>query len=424
MGTMSTGTPSTQADTSTAVSTDCVIAGGGPAGLMLGLLLARAGVRVTVLEQHGDFLRDFRGDTIHPSTQELLAELGLLERFLARPHADLPEVTMRFSGRQLVLADFTRLPTMRRAIAFMPQWDFLDLLAEAGGEHGGYELRMRTRATGLIHEGDRVVGVRATGPDDDIEIRAKLTVLADGRDSLLRDAAGLVTAGGPSAIDVLWFRIPRTEGEEVPFMQAGDGALLSIPRGDFYQCAHIVRKGAWDATPAALAAMHLRMRTLAPALADRIERVGADDIRVLDVRIQHLTRWSTDGLLAIGDAAHAMSPAGGVGINLAIQDAVAAANLLAPRLADARPTPALLQRVQRRRAPAARITQAFQRRLETVLVRLAEPGTEVPVPLPLPLRVVQHLPAIRHLMGRFIGLGLLPEHIETPNDGEAHAPRR
>ncbi|GEK80527.1 FAD-dependent oxidoreductase [Agrococcus baldri] len=395
---------------SESVTTDCVIVGGGPAGLMLALLLARRGVRTSVLEQHGDFLRDFRGDTIHPSTQQLLHELGLLERFLERPHADLPQVTMSFSGRRLVLADFTRLPTERRAIAFMPQWDFLDLLAEAGREHPAYELRMRTAATALLRDGERIAGVRAEGPDGPVEIRAKLTVLADGRDSALRAQAGLEPVGARSAIDVLWFRLPRHDDEQIPFMQAGDGALLSIPRGDFYQCAHIVRKGAWAGDAASFEAMRRRVGVLAPAFRERMTALTSADLRVLDVRIEHLERWHRDGLLAIGDAAHAMSPAGGVGINLAIQDAVATANALAPQLATARPAERLLRSIQRRRERPARVTQAFQRRLETVLVKLAAPGEQVPVPLPL--RVVQHLPVVRHAMGRFIGLGMLPEHVE------------
>lgn len=377
---------------------------------MLALLLARGGVRVTVLEQHGDFLRDFRGDTIHPSTQQVLHELGLLQRFLARPHADLPQVTMSFSGRSLVLADFTRLPTERRAIAFMPQWDFLDLLAEAGHEHPGFALLMRTAGMSLLRDGARIAGVIAEGPDGAVEIRAKLTVLADGRDSELRAAAGLRPVGAKSAIDVLWFRIPRDPDEQVPFLLAGDGALLSIPRGEFYQCAHIVRKDAWRDDEPSFEAMRRRVGLLAPGFEQRMSVLRLDEVRVLNVRIERLDRWYRDGLLAIGDAAHAMSPAGGVGINLAIQDAVAAANRLVPGLRHARPTEALLREIQQRRERPARVTQAFQRRLETVLVRLAEPGERVPVPLPL--RALQHLPALRHVMGRFIGLGLRPEHVE------------
>lgn len=404
------------------VTTDCVIVGGGPAGMMLGLLLARRGVRVTVLEQHGDFLRDFRGDTIHPSTQQNLHELGLLDRFLERPHADLPQVTLSFSGRRLVLADFTRLPTKRKAIAFMPQWDFLDLLADAGAALPGFDLRMRTAATAVRREGGRIAGVRAEGQAGAVDIRAKLTVLADGRDSTLRAGAGLVPVGPASGIDVLWFRLPRGEGEEVPFMRAGDGALLSIPRGEYYQCAHIVRKGGWGGDERSLDLMRQRAGVLAPGFRDRMSALTVADVRLLSVRIEHLRRWYREGLLAIGDAAHAMSPVGGVGINLAIQDAVAAANALAPRLASARPTAALLHGIQRRRQWPARVTQAFQRRLETVLIKLAEPGQQVPVPVPL--RAVQHLPIARHIMGRFIGLGLRPEHIRPERSAPGRAANR
>lgn len=387
---------------------DCIVVGGGPAGLMLGLLLARAGVRTAVLERHGDFLRDFRGDTIHPSTQEVLLELGLLERFLALPHADMAEVSMRFSGRRLVLADFRRLPTARKCIAFMPQWDFLDLLADAGRALPGFDLRMRHDATALLRDGERITGVVADTPEGRVELRARLTVLADGRDSRLRADAGLEPVGAPSAIDVLWFRLPRSPDESVTFMQVGDGALLSIDRGSFFQAAHIVRRGAWRGDEDSLAALRRRVGALEPSFRARLDDLRLDDVRVLCVRIDRLPRWHRDGLLAIGDAAHAMSPAGGVGVNLAIQDAVAAANALAPRLATARPSEALLHRIQRRREPSARAVQAVQRRLETVLVRVAEPGARVPVPLPL--RVLQRVPPLRHLMGRFIGLGLRPEH--------------
>jgi 2-polyprenyl-6-methoxyphenol hydroxylase-like FAD-dependent oxidoreductase len=404
------------------LQTDCAIVGGGPAGLMLGLLLARRGVRAVVLEQHGDFLRDFRGDTIHPSTQEVLLEIGLLERFLALPHADMPQVAVRFSGHRLVLADFRRLPTARRCITFMPQWDFLDLLADAGRELPGFAVRMHHTGTALLRDGDRVTGVRADGPDGPVEVRARLTVLADGRDSRLRAAAGLAPVGGASAIDVLWFRLPREPGEELPLMQIGDGALLAIDRGEFFQAAHIVRRGVWQGDEASMDAVRRRVAGLEPRFAERVAALEPSAVQVLRVRIDRLERWHRDGLLAIGDAAHAMSPAGGVGINLAIQDAVATANALAPRLAASRPTEAVLERIQRRREPPARATQAFQRRLERVLVRVAEPGSDVPVPLPL--RVVQRLPALRHVAGRFLGIGLRPEHVAAPSTSARHAERR
>lgn len=391
---------------------DCIVVGGGPAGLMLGLLLARQGAHTAVLERHEDFLRDFRGDTVHPSTQEVLAEIGLLDRFLTLPHADMPRVSLRFSGTELVLADFTRLPLRRRCIAFMPQWDFLDLLADAGREHPGFDLRMRTTVTSLIHEDGRVAGVVADGPSGREELRAGLVVLADGRGSELREQAGLRPSGAASAIDVLWFRLPKAPEESTPFAQVGDGGIIAIDRGDFFQIAHIVRRGAWTGDEASLTAMRARVARIQPALAERMQTVELEDVHELRVRIDRLPRWHTDGLLAIGDAAHAMSPAGGVGINLAIQDAVAAANELGPRLAGARPSERVLARIQRRRELPARVTQAVQRRLERVLVQMAEPGRLVPVPLAV--RMVARVPVLRHLIGRFVGLGLRPEHVRQP----------
>ncbi len=392
------------------LQTDAAVVGGGPAGLVLALVLARAGVRVVVLEKHGDFLRDFRGDTVHPSTQDLLAELGLLEAFLALPHVDMARVTMRYAGTDLVLADFARLPTRRRAIAFLPQWDLLHLLASAGTSTGRLDLRMGNEATALMVGDDGgVVGVEAAGPDGPVRVRARVVVAADGRDSLIRAQAGLVPVVRASPIDVLWFRLPRHPGETVPFIQGGAGTLICIDRGAYWQIASLLPAGSWDATPASLEAARARVRRLEPTFAERMDAVVLEDVHLLRVRLERLRRWYRDGLLVIGDAAHAMSPAGGVGINLAVQDAVAAARVLAPVLAaGARPTPSDLARVQRRRAGAARVTQAVQRALQGALL------TDVPDgELPLPLAVLQRCPPLKHLTGRLVGLGVRPEHLPT-----------
>ncbi len=399
-------------DDLTRLSADCVIVGGGPAGLMLGLMLARAGVDVLVLEKHEDFLRDFRGDTIHPSTQDALAELGLLEEFLRLPHADLSRVTLRYRGTDVVLADFSRLPTRRKAIAFMPQHHFLDLIASASEREPHHRLLRSTRVVDLLLDGDRVVGVRAEGPEGPLEVRARLVVACDGRDSDVRRAAGLAPRRSRSAMDVLWFRLPRDADEHLPLFHAGDGALIVIDRGDFYQVAHVVPAGTWQSTPAALARMRASVQTLVPSLAERLATVALDDVKLLRVRIDRLRRWHRDGLLCIGDAAHAMSPAGGVGVNLAIQDAIAAANILAPVLRRGRPTPAALARVQRRRALPAAVVQVVQSAMQRPM--LFRPARRAGHRLPLALRALRRATFVRHVLGRLIGLGLRPEHVRLP----------
>ncbi|WP_243228872.1 FAD-dependent oxidoreductase [Microbacterium sp. CIAB417] len=387
--------------------TDCVIAGGGPAGLMLGLLLARAGVNVTVLEKHADFLRDFRGDTIHPSTQELLGELGLLDAFLARPHADMPRIGISWHGTELTLADFTHLPTRRRVMSFMPQWDFLDLLADAASALPSFRLLRSTRADTLIRDGGRIVGVRATGPEGDVEIRARLVVDASGRDSELRAAAGLTPVGVAAAMDVLWFRLSKAPGESYPFIQAGAGMIITIDRGDFFQIAHVIPAGSWTGSEDDVARMRRRVAAISPRMAGPVADVGPDAVHLLRVRLERLRRWHVDGMLCIGDAAHAMSPAGGVGINLAIQDAVATARILGPILRDRMPTTRDLRRVQRRREWPMRVTQAVQRALQRPLLATTDAATG----LPLPLRVVRDHPRLTRITGRFIGLGARPEHL-------------
>ncbi|WP_244972464.1 FAD-dependent oxidoreductase [Paramicrobacterium fandaimingii] len=384
---------------------DCVVVGGGPAGLMTGFLLARSGVETIVVEKHADFLRDFRGDTIHPSTQELLVELGLLDDFLSRPHADVTKVTMSWNGVELTLADFSHLPTRRKLLSFMPQWDFLDMIADASAQVPAFRLIRSTQVTDVIREGGRISGVTASGPDGEVTLKAKLVIGADGRDSSVRAAAGLSPVGAAAAMDVLWFRLAKSPGETYPFIQAGAGMIITIDRDDFFQIAHVIPAGSWSGTDSDVQLMKQRIMHISPRMADAAADITADDVHVLRVRLERLRRWYEDGLLCIGDAAHAMSPAGGVGINLAIQDAVAAARLLAPVLQRGVPTPAALKRVQRRRSFPARVTQRVQRTLQGPLLASHAPGT----PLPLPLRLLRNVPVLSRLTGRFVGLGIRRE---------------
>ncbi len=329
----------------TALSTTCCIAGGGPAGMMLGFLLARAGIDVTVLEKHGDFLRDFRGDTVHPSTLELIYELGLLDEFLARPHDEVTHLSAQLGDDRVEIADFSRLNTHCKFIALMPQWDFLDFLADHAKKLPTFHLMMNTAATGLVEENGVVVGARTTGGD----IRAALTVAADGRHSVLRDAAGLEVEDQGAPIDVLWFRIGRRDSDPMDtFGHADAGHLMvMLNRTSYWQCAYVIRKGGAKTLMAGdIAAFRQSVGALAPFLGDRLGDIGGwSDVKLLTVTVDRLTRWFKPGLLAIGDAAHAMSPIGGVGINLAVQDAVATANILAGPLLHHTLTPADLEAV-------------------------------------------------------------------------------
>ncbi|HUE95734.1 MAG TPA: FAD-dependent oxidoreductase, partial [Longimicrobiaceae bacterium] len=346
------------------VDCQCCIAGGGPAGLMLAALLARQGVRVVVLEKHADFLRDFRGDTIHPSTLEVLEEMGLLDAFLERPHQRLSELQAIVGGEAIRVADFSRLPTRCRFIALMPQWDFLDFLRDAAERHDNFQIRMRSEVVGLIRDDDRVVGVRVATPEGPVEVRADLVVGADGRHSVVRREAGLPATDLGAPIDVLWMRISRHErdpGQALGRIESGR-ILITLDRGSYWQCAFVIPKGTWeDRRPETLRILRAEIARVAPFLRDRVEELDDwEQVKRLTVRVDRLVRWHRPGLLCIGDAAHAMSPIGGVGINLAVQDAVAAANLLGRALAAGEATEADLKRVQRRRMLPTRVTQRVQ----------------------------------------------------------------
>ena len=396
--------------------TTCIVVGGGPAGMVAALLLARGGVEVTVLEKHADFLRDFRGDTVHPSTLRLLDELGLFERFDALPHTkltgwglDLPD------GRKAPVIDFTRLRLPHRYMAMVPQWDLLDLLAEAGREEPTFTLRMSTDVTGLLYESGRVVGVRYDGPDGPGELRADVTIACDGRWSLCRREGGLVPREYPVDADVWWFRLPKAEGVgDTLLPRFKDGLFLGvIPRKDYLQIGYFLRKGA-DAQLRARGIEALRhdIVTAIPELSEAVNGLESmDDVKLLDIRLNRLRRWYTNGLLCIGDAAHAMSPAGGVGINMAVQDAVAAARLLAVPLRDHRVTTKDLAAVQRRREFPTAVTQTFQRFLHAVMSRAIDSG-KTPSPNRL-LRVAARFPQLSMIPAYLMGVGVRPEHAPT-----------
>jgi len=385
--------------------------------MMLGLLLARAGIEVVVLEKHADFLRDFRGDTIHPSTLELMHELGLLDAFLELPHQKITELKAWFGGTELTLADFTHLPTHCRFIALMPQWDFLDFLAREAARYPAFRLRMQAEVTGLIEEARRIVGVRGHTSEGALEIRADLVVGADGRHSTVRQAAGLAVEQLGAPLDVLWFRLPRFSGDpDETAIRFGSGQLLVLlNRGEYWQCGYGIAKGSLEEIRAkGLPELRRHITDLAPFVLDR---VGALDdwqrIKLLSVRVDRLPRWYRPGLLCIGDAAHAMSPVGGVGINLAIQDAVAAANLLTEPLRNATLTETHLLRVQRRRELPTRVIQRLQMLIQNQVIAnvLASRGTSRP---PLALRVIGKVPGFRRLLARLVGIGIRPEHVRAP----------
>ena len=396
----------------------CCIVGGGPAGMMLGFLLARAGIRVSVLEKHADFLRDFRGDTIHPSTLELMYELGLLDEFLKLPHSRVEKLSGQIGAERITIADFTHLPTLCKYIALMPQWDFLYFLAEHGKRYSSFDLRMRTEATDLIQENGRVVGIHAQAPDGELDIRADLVVACDGRHSTLRRCAGLQVEDVGAPMDVLWFRLSRKDNDNpntFGHIEAGR-MLVMLNRGDYWQCAYVIRKGGFaDVQAAGLDAFQRSVVELSPFLADRIGEISDwEHVKLLTVGVDRLTRWSLPGLLCIGDAAHTMSPIGGVGINLAVQDAVAAANILWEPLRDGRIDLHVLQKVQDRREFPMRFTQRLQMFIQNHLITPVLRGGERPKP-PFLAKLLGWFAPLRRIPARLVGLGVRPEHIRTPD---------
>jgi 2-polyprenyl-6-methoxyphenol hydroxylase-like FAD-dependent oxidoreductase len=395
--------------------TTCCIVGGGPAGVMLGFLLARAGVAVMVLEKHKDFFRDLRGDTIHPSTLELMYELGLLEEFLRQPHQELQEITGHFGDQIVHIADFSGLSTRCKFIAFMPQWDFLNFLCAHARKYPQFRLRMETEVTDLLVEEKRIIGVKAVTPDGPLEIRADLVVGADGRNSTVRAKAGLEVVDLGAPIDVLWFRLSKLPNDpRQAFGFIGEKQfMVLIDRGDYWQCAYVIRKGSFEERRAhGLEAFREDIARCPPFLGTRVSEIKEwDDVKLLSVKVDHLRTWYREGLLCIGDSAHAMSPVGGVGINLAIQDAVATANLLAEKLRAGQIHETDLRSVQLRREKSARLTQKVQVFLHKHLLEHIFDSTET-IPPPLLMQFLEKFPRLRSLPARMIGIGFRPEHIQ------------
>jgi 2-polyprenyl-6-methoxyphenol hydroxylase-like FAD-dependent oxidoreductase len=400
----------------TAIKTTCCIAGGGPAGMMLGYLLARAGVQVTVLEKHADFLRDFRGDVVHPSTLELMVELGLIDEFLKLPHIELRRLVGKIGAETVAMADFSHLPTHCKFIALIPQWDLLNFLADHGKRFATFDLRMRTEVTDLIEQDGRVVGVRAASPQGELDIRADLVVGCDGRHSTVRERAGLIVEDIGAPIDVLWFRVSRHKDDATDsfgHIEAGK-MMVMLDRGTYWQCAYVIPKGGIDRIKAqGLPAFQDAVVEMTPFFKDRIHEITSwDDVKLLTVSIDRLRQWYKPGLICLGDAAHAMSPVGGVGINLAVQDAVAAANLLALPLREGRVTLEMLNAIQRRRSLPMRIIQRIQVVVQNRLLAPALAGTRPTVPFPV--KLMQMFPVLQRIPARVIGLGFRQEHIRTP----------
>lgn len=407
----------------------CCIAGGGPAGMMLGLLLARAGVDVLVLEKHGDFLRDFRGDTVHPSTLEIMHELGLLTAFLQRPHDEVRELSINLAGTELKLADFSRLSTRCKFIAMMPQWEFLDFLRDEAVRYPNFRLLQNAQVDGLLEDNERITGVQVTSTDGPLLVHADLVIGADGRHSTVRAAAQLQVRNLGAPIDVLWLRLPMAAGDPVSTggrLDAGQFFVM-LHRGTYWQCAYVIPKGGIEEIRArGLPAFQAELSRIAPIFADRVSSLHSwDDIKLLSVTVDRLERWWKPGLLCIGDAAHAMSPVGGIGINLAIQDAVASANILALALANptynAHALTPFLAKVQTRRLFPTRITQAAQVAIQNrILVPVVNRKPDQVLRIPWPLRLLNRWPLLRVIPAYAVGIGARPEHVYLPAINQEH----
>jgi 2-polyprenyl-6-methoxyphenol hydroxylase-like FAD-dependent oxidoreductase len=392
--------------------TTCLVAGGGPAGMMLGYLLARSGVQTIVVEKHGDFLRDFRGDTVHPSTTELLHELGILDEFLREvPHQTMEQLGIGFNGQTFDLIDFRRLPTACKYVVLAPQWDFLNFLAAKAKRYPSFRLEMYTEVTGLLWQDDRVVGVTAQTASGPLEIRADVTVACDGRWSVIREQSGLPVTEFPMPIDVLWFRLPRADAAPETLGYIGGGQIvMAIDRGDYWQCGAIIDKSGFERVrQGGLPEFRSKIASAAPFLATSLDSLTDwDQVKLLSVRANRMRQWWLPGLLCIGDAAHAMSPVGGIGVNYAIADAVATANTLAGPLQNGRVSDDDLRAVQKRRQTPTKVAQFLQRAQTANLARLR--NSQPPL---WTLRLLSHFGPVKRLLGRTVGLGLRREHIRT-----------
>jgi 2-polyprenyl-6-methoxyphenol hydroxylase-like FAD-dependent oxidoreductase len=399
------------------ITAECAVAGGGPAGVMLGFLLARAGVNVVVLEKHADFFRDFRGDTIHPSTLEVMHELGLLDEFLKVPHQEVKQLGAQIGDDMVMLADFSHLPTHAKFLAFMPQWDFLDFLAGKGKRYPNFHLRMSAEVDELLKDGDKVVGLKAATPTGDLEVHAELVIGTDGRHSTVRKLAGLEVEDLGAPMDVLWLRLSRRpeDGDDTLGRIEPGRFFIMIDRGDYWQCAFVIPKGGFnELRRKGLEAFRLAIVALKPSLSTRVKEITSwDDVKLLTVRVDRLKQWYRPGVLCIGDAAHAMSPIGGVGVNLAVQDAVATANILTGPLLEGRITEEDLRKVQKRRSLPTELTQALQVFIQNRVITNVLNMTTQPKP-PFLMRMMDRFPLLRRLPARLIGMGFRPEHVHTP----------